>query len=135
MKDNLLTEFKKGCVGVCLTGFDWGNNRRNRIPSADWHHLHRPTRRGPPRDFFTKGSKRRVYENFMTACFTRFGVCEAICDNIQEALPEKFYEQLEDEVMGYKEVTIMDYFDHLDDRRCKIDTKMRKQMRKVFYEP
>ena len=71
----------------------------------------------------------------MTACFTRFGVCEAICDNIQEALPEKFYEQLEDEVMGYKEVTIMDYFDHLDDRRCKIDTKMRKQMRKVFYEP
>ena len=71
----------------------------------------------------------------MTACFTRFGACKAICDNIREALPEQCYEQLEDELMGYKEVSIMDYFNHLDYRWCKMDTKMRKTMRKKFYDP
>ena len=71
----------------------------------------------------------------MTACFTRFRACKAICDNIREALPEQCYEQLEDKLMGYKEVSIMDYFNHLDDRWCKMDTKMRKTMRKEFYEP
>ena len=70
----------------------------------------------------------------MAACFTRFGAIEAICKNIREALPERFYEQLEDEVMGYNEVTIMDYFDHLDEKWCKMNTRMRKQMRKEFYE-
>ena len=29
----------------------------------------------------------------------------------------------------------MDYFDHFDEKWCKMDTKMRKQMRKEFYEP
>ena len=37
--------------------------------------------------------------------------------------------------MGYKEVTIMDYFNHLDARWCKMDTETRKIMRKEFYKP
>ena len=81
-----------------------------------------PLEEDPPESCFLKGSERRVYENFMTACFTRFRACEAICDNIRDACPEMFYEQLEDKVMGYKEVTIMDYFDHLYEKWCKTDT-------------
>ena len=71
----------------------------------------------------------------MAACFTRSGLCEAICQNIREALPEKYYEQLEDDIMGYKEVKILDYFDHLDNRWCKLDTRTRQNMRAEFYQP
>ena len=71
----------------------------------------------------------------MAACFTRSGACEAICQNIREALPEKYYEQLEDDIMGYNEVKILDYFDHLDKRWYKMDTWTRKVMRKEFYQP
>ena len=37
--------------------------------------------------------------------------------------------------MGYKEVPIFAYFDHLDKRWCRMDTKTRKKMRADFYEP
>ena len=46
-----------------------------------------------------------------------------------------YYEQLEDVLMGYKEVTIRDYFNHLDQYWCKMDTKIIKKMKKLVYEP
>ena len=45
-----------------------------------------------------------------------------------------YYEQLQDSLMGYKEVSIKDYFDYLDEHWCKIDTKTIKKMTKPFYE-
>ena len=37
--------------------------------------------------------------------------------------------------MGYKEVKILDYFNHLDNRWCKMDTRTRQKMRAEFYQP
>ena len=46
-----------------------------------------------------------------------------------------YYEQLQDSLMGYKEVSIKDYFDHLNEYWCKMDTKPTQKMTKSFYEP
>ena len=37
--------------------------------------------------------------------------------------------------MGYKEVSIGDYFNHLDKHWCKMDTKTIKRLTKSFYKP
>ena len=58
-----------------------------------------------------------------------------MCHNIRGVLNEKYYEQLEDELMGYKDVTIRDYFEHIDAKWCRMDTKTRKKMKTEFYEP
>ena len=108
MKDNLLTEVKKVCVGVCVSGFDWASRYgliAEIIGGAEYEVLTglaytEPPKEDPRENCFAKGSDRREYVNFMTACFTRFGACEAICDNIREALPEQCYEQLEDKLCG-----------------------------------
>ena len=55
--------------------------------------------------------------------------------NIREALPVAYYEQLKDTLFGCKEVLPRDYFDHLDDRWCNMDTKTIKRMTTSFYEP
>ena len=70
-----------------------------------------------------------------TSWYTRRGACSAACRNIREALPEAYYEQLKNDLMGYKEVSIRDYFDHLDKHWCKMDTKTIKRMTKLFYKP
>ena len=83
-----------------------------------------------------KKDRLRVEWNmYKTACFTRLGACYAICENICRALFEKCYEQLENELMGYTEVPIFAYFDHLDKRWYRMDTKTRKKMHAEFYEP
>ena len=69
-----------------------------------------------------------------TACYTKVGACDAIYENIRKALPKKCYEQLEDKLMGYKEVSIIQYFEYLDKRQCRMDTKTRKKMRADFYK-
>ena len=50
-------------------------------------------------------------------------------------LAVKYYEQLKDELMGYKEVSICDYFEHLDAYWCKMNTKTVQKMTAEFYEP
>ena len=60
---------------------------------------------------------------------------DAVSYNIRQALPTAYYEQLKDTLFGYKEVSPRDYFDHLDDHWCKMDTKTIKMMTKSFYEP
>ena len=82
-----------------------------------------------------KEQKQVEWNMYKTACFSRLGACDVICENIRRALPEKCYKQLENELMGYKEVPIFAYFDHLDKRWCRMDTKTRKKMRAEFYEP
>ena len=72
---------------------------------------------------------------FQTLISTRFGTCKAVCHNIRRVLDGKYYEQLEDELMGYKDVTIRVYFEHLDEKWCKMDTKTCKKMKEFVYEP
>ena len=76
-----------------------------------------------------------VLSGHRTSWYTRRGACSAVCRNIREALPEAYYEQLKIELMGYKEVSIRDYFDHLDEHWCKMDTKTIKRTTKSFYKP
>ena len=71
---------------------------------------------------------------YKTTIYARFGACDAICEKNCQALPEQYYEQLEDELIGYKDVPISAYFAHLDKRWCRMDTKTPKKMRKEFYE-
>ena len=58
-----------------------------------------------------------------------------MCSNTRDALPGACYEQLKNSPMSYREVSIRDYFDHLDKHRSKIDTKTIKSTTKLFYEP
>ena len=98
MKDNLLTEVKKVLVGVCVTGFEWASKYGllvKIIGAKEFETLTGiiykvPRENDPPEKHSKDTSDRRIYENFMAACFTRFGAIEAICDNIREALPERF---------------------------------------------
>ena len=55
--------------------------------------------------------------------------------NIREALPPAYYEQPKDILFGYKEVSSRDYFDHINNHWCKMDTKTIKKMTKPFYQP
>ena len=57
-----------------------------------------------------------------------------MCHNIRRALPKAYYEQLEDQLMRYKEVTILDYFNHLDEIWCKLNTKTVQKMTAEIYE-
>ena len=56
---------------------------------------------------------------------------DAVSYNIRQALPIAYYEQLKDTLFGYKEVSPRDYFDHLDDHWCKMDTKTTKSMKNL----
>ena len=46
-----------------------------------------------------------------------------------------YYNQLQDALMGYKEVSIKDYLDHFDEHWCNMARKTIKKMTKLFYEP
>ena len=142
MKDNLLTEVKKVLVGVNTIGFDFASKYglivevigKDEFDTLAGVNYTPPDENPQDKALFDKGAQ-RLWHNYMAACYTRSGSIEAICENIRDALPERYYEQLEDEIMGYKEVKIIDYFDHLDNKWCKMDTRTRQKMRKEFYQP
>ena len=98
MQDDLLTKVKKVLVGVCVTGFEWASKYGllvEIIRAKDFKKLigiiyKDPPENDPPEMNITDTGAQRIYENFMAACFTRPGAIEAICQNIREALPERF---------------------------------------------
>ena len=143
LKDNLLTEVKKVLVGVNVTGFSFASKYgllvevigKDEFDTLSGRVYQEPPEHDSPDKIIDDKGKRRICQNFMAACFTRSGACEAICQNVREALPEKYYEQLEEDIMGYNEVKILDYSDHLDKRWCKMDTWTRKVIRAEFYHP
>ena len=151
-KDNLLVEVEKVLVAGSVPGFNWSSKygllaetRGGPAYEALSGKVYaQPDNEEPPeiypytRTKWASGKKEKMnleWNMFKTACFTRFGALDAICENIRHALPPKCYEQLENELMGYKDVPIHAYFDHLDKRWCRMDTKTRKKMRAEFYEP
>ena len=85
-------------------------------------------------DYQTK-KKAAEYEELREAWYTRKGLIQGIGENIRDALDERYYEQLRKKIIGYKNVKITDYFNHLDEKWCKIDTNTIKQMKKEYYEP
>ena len=57
------------------------------------------------------------------------GTREGICANIRDALDMQYYEQLEDTDLGYSEISIKDYLDHLTTQWCKLNTKAIQEMK------
>ena len=82
-----------------------------------------------------KRKKKNRWNGYCTSWYTRQGLVKAVCHNIRKVLPKAYYEQLEDQLMRYKEVTILDYFNHLDEIWYKMNTKTVKKMTAEFYEP
>ena len=60
---------------------------------------------------------------------------KAVCHHIHQALDADYYDQLEDDLMGYKWVTVHNYFKHLDSVWCKMDTKSITKITAPFYKP
>ena len=52
-----------------------------------------------------------------------------VCDNIRDTLDEAYYKQPRKKTIGYNEVTIRDYFKHIDEKWCKMDTATIKRMK------
>ena len=50
-------------------------------------------------------------------------------DQIRKSLDKKFYKQLERKVIGYKNVTVCQYFDHLDEKWCPLETHVVKELK------
>ena len=60
------------------------------------------------------------------------GARAAIKDNIMDAVDLMYYEQLKDEVLGFKQVQIIDYLNHLKSW-CKMNATARKTMKDEYY--
>ena len=76
-----------------------------------------------------------TWSAYRVSWYTRKGGLNVVSFNICEVLPVTYYEQLKNVLFSYKELSPRDYFDHLDDHWCKMDTKTIKRMTKLFYEP
>ena len=99
-KDNLLVEVKKVLVGVSVPGFNWsskygflaetrGGPAYERLLGKAYAH---PPNEEPPKVYpnmrkkWKSGKKEKMeaeWNMYKTACFTRFGACDAICENIR----------------------------------------------------
>ena len=72
---------------------------------------------------YVRETKKAEWEGWRTPWYTRRGALKAVCHDIHQALDEQYYDQLEDDLMGYKCVDIQDYFKHLESSWCKMDTR------------
>ena len=84
---------------------------------------------------YAKETKKANWGGSRTLWYTRRGSLKAVCHNIRDALDKVYYEQLEDDLVGNKQVTIREYFQHLDAIWCKMDTKAVTKITALFYEP
>ena len=151
-RDNLLVEVEKILVCVSVPGFDWhrkcgllgktrGGEGYTALSGIDYEGPINDEPAATCRYIKKKWSeakkewKKEKWDAYKTSCYTRITACKAVCHNICKALDENYYEQLEDELMGYEDVTIREYFEHLDAKWCKMDTKTRKKMKVEFSEP
>ena len=84
MKDNLLTEVKKVLVGVNVTGFDFASKYgliveaigKDEFDTLAGTNYTQPDENPQDKALFDKGA-RRLWHNYMAACYTRSGSIEA----------------------------------------------------------
>lgn len=69
----------------------------------------------------------------LEAWHTRRGALRGLADNIRDALDKKFYLSLKRPVIAYKNVQPRDYITHLDNKWCKLDTRVIKNMKDNYY--
>ena len=56
-----------------------------------------------------------------------------MCKNIRDALDLTFYEQHHDDTLGYSQITVREYLDHLANKWCKLNATVKKKMKDHFY--
>ena len=56
-------------------------------------------------------------------------------DNIRDAIDEKYYEQLIEEIFAYKNVRPKQYIDHLENVWCSLDATAIRELRKEYVKP
>ena len=61
------------------------------------------------------------------------GFRQGFCQNWKNALNSRYYEQLRDEVFGFKRITPRQFIEHLEQRWVKLDTMVIKRLRAKFF--
>ena len=54
------------------------------------------------------------------------GAEQDMCENIRDALGLTFYKQLHDDTLGYSQITVREYLDHLANKWCKLNTTVKR---------
>ena len=65
----------------------------------------------------------------LTSWHVRKGALLGVGGQIRKALDKKFYKRLEKKVIGYKKVTVCQYFDHLDEKWSPLETHVVKELK------
>ena len=84
---------------------------------------------------FQMKKKTAIWDQIRESFYIRQGTLQAVSENIRDALDEPYHKQLKKKIIGYKKVTVREYFAHLDAKWCKLDTGTIKKMKESFYEP
>jgi hypothetical protein len=74
-----------------------------------------------------------LHDERLEAWYTRRGALRALCDNVRDALDEKYYQSLKKPIIAYKKVPVKEYINHLDEKWCKLDTRETKKLKKHYY--
>ena len=67
-------------------------------------------------------------QKLMSRC-VRKGTLLGVGGQLQKVPDKKIYKRLEKKVIGYKNVTVRQYFDHLDDKWCPLETHVVKGLK------
>ena len=66
--------------------------------------------------------------------YVRKGTIRGIADNIRDALDPTYYQQLKNKRLKYKNLSVQDYFQHLDTHWGKITIEMEIKLKQEYYE-
>ena len=69
------------------------------------------------------------------AWWARLGWIEGTGQNIQEALDEKYYQQLGHTLLKYKKVKPKEYLNYLANKWCRLYTKIKKELKEAYSMP
>ena len=65
-----------------------------------------------------KKQREAAWDDRLVCIATRRGALRGVTQNFRDAIDSRYYEELEDRYDGYKNVTIKEFFDHLNDVHC-----------------
>ena len=89
-------------------------------------------------DTMTDSEKKRregVWGDRLMCIATRRGALRGAKENLMDAIDSKYYEDLEDRFDGYKNVTIKDFFNHLNDVWCKLSLDAVETEKQHYFRP
>jgi hypothetical protein len=67
--------------------------------------------------------------------FTWKGALREMAENLQDAMEQQYYSQLEHSIVAYKNVTVLQIMKHLDTEWVPMKTKEKQAIKKKYYKP